>query len=388
MRAGRLTKRIALAAVTLVLAVASAEGIGRRLWPRPDPGPGIVEGCGDCPYLFQLPGTARSEIARDGGSAEWATPAAGSEPRILVLGDSVIHGMDLDPASRVTERLERRLRPRWPGVEVINAGVPGYSTYNELAWYRARGRGMGADLVVLGVCLNDVVDPLLHWTHLEHRPWSEIREVERSIPIAAVPDPDYHRRHVLDPLRRQRVRLWLADHSALLRRFGAVGGWAGPLGGVERPHSRSVSVDGRAWPVQLTAEDELPITVWTDADSPQWAWFRSTIEDLQAATSEDGTRLALVVFPLAYQLDPQYPYLPQERMASHALSSDLAFLDLLPALRAADAPFVEGDDWHLSAEGHAVAAAALESFVESLLPGEPTASGQSSSTRTGIRSEE
>lgn len=392
MRAGPWTRRIALAAAAAALAVGAAEGAGRRLWPHPASEPGPIEPCGDCPHLFHLAPSAPGVGPQGLRDRTVPVPREGGAPRILVLGDSVVHGMDLPVAERFTERLEDRLSGSHPGVEVINAGVPGFSTYNERTWYEAEGRVFGADLVIVGVCLNDVVDPLLHWTHLGHRPWSEIEAAARSIPAEAIPDPGYHRRHVLEPLRGRRGRLWLADRSALYRRFGAVARWAGPLGGLSRPHARTATVDGRTWPVQLTTEDELPITVWTDTDSPQWAWFHEQVEGLRRATAADGAGLALVVFPLAYQLDPGYPFSPQDRIADLAEDLSLPGLDLRTALRemGGGAPFHAGDDWHLSGAGHAAVAGALEDFVAPLLtPLLPAGAGaQSDSTSTGSRSDE
>src|SRR5205823_1433580 len=55
--------------------------------------------------------------------------------RILCLGDSFTFGMT--PLDQSWPKiLERRLQRRFPGrsLEVINAGVPRYSTYQELAW--------------------------------------------------------------------------------------------------------------------------------------------------------------------------------------------------------------------------------------------------------------
>ncbi len=382
-------RRLGLALAATVLALVSAEAIARWLWPVPEPEPALARRCGACPQVYQLD-TASPEVGPQGlRDRAYPIPRVAAAPRILVLGDSVVHGGDVPAAARFTERLEAALTAQIPETEVINAGVPGYSTYNERAWYESEGRAFAADLVLLGVCLNDVVDPLLHWNCLNH-PWSEHAVADAAIPAGAVPNPLYHREEVLAPLQRHRGRLWLHESSALYRRFGVVSGWSGPLGAGGRPHSRSMAVAGRTWSVQLTGEDELPITVWTDEGSPEWAWFQEQLDALTAAIEGDGGRLALVVFPLAYQLDPEYPFSPQERITGHAAARDLPCLDLLPVLRGARErePFLPEDDWHLSATGHAVVADALEDFVAPLLEGDPAGVDQSVSKGIGIRSEE
>ena len=73
--------------------------------------------------------------------------------RILVLGDSFAWGYGVEESERFSQMLEKEL-----GVEVINAGVSGYSTDQELLWYRNEGIKYETDLVILVVAGNDVGD--------------------------------------------------------------------------------------------------------------------------------------------------------------------------------------------------------------------------------------
>lgn len=73
--------------------------------------------------------------------------------RILVLGDSYAWGYGVKDAERFSERLEEAL-----GAEVINAGVSGYSTDQELLWYENEGTKYETDLVILVLTGNDVGD--------------------------------------------------------------------------------------------------------------------------------------------------------------------------------------------------------------------------------------
>ena len=73
--------------------------------------------------------------------------------RILVLGDSFAWGYGVKDAERFSERLEEAL-----GIEVINAGVSGYSTDQELLWYENEGIKYETDLVILVLAGNDVGD--------------------------------------------------------------------------------------------------------------------------------------------------------------------------------------------------------------------------------------
>ena len=73
--------------------------------------------------------------------------------RILVLGDSFAWGYGVEESERFSQLLEEAL-----GVEVINAGVSGYSTDQELLWYRNEGIKYETDLVLLVFSGNDMGD--------------------------------------------------------------------------------------------------------------------------------------------------------------------------------------------------------------------------------------
>ena len=73
--------------------------------------------------------------------------------RILVLGDSFAWGYGVEESERFSQLLEKSL-----DVEVINAGVSGYSTDQELLWYRSEGIKYETDLVLLIIAGNDVGD--------------------------------------------------------------------------------------------------------------------------------------------------------------------------------------------------------------------------------------
>src|SRR5688572_31795737 len=73
--------------------------------------------------------------------------------RVLVLGDSFAWGYGVEESERFSQLLEKSL-----GVEVINASVSGYSTDQELLWYRNEGIKYETNLVILVIAGNDVGD--------------------------------------------------------------------------------------------------------------------------------------------------------------------------------------------------------------------------------------
>lgn len=81
-----------------------------------------------------------------------ATP--GPDHRVVVLGDSLVWGELLAREEAIPAALDRALGP---GFEVLNAGVTGYATAQEAAWYRRAVRPLSPDTVVLVFCLNDLL---------------------------------------------------------------------------------------------------------------------------------------------------------------------------------------------------------------------------------------
>lgn len=75
--------------------------------------------------------------------------------RILILGDSTVVGRAVPEENRIHVRLQARLRERGRPAEVINAGVQGYSTDQELLWMKRLLPLYKPDLILLSVCQND-----------------------------------------------------------------------------------------------------------------------------------------------------------------------------------------------------------------------------------------
>ena len=83
--------------------------------------------------------------------------------RILMLGDSFVHAVQVDEASTAHQVLEERLNEQTSSsrVEVISSGVVNWGTNQELIFYRVDGRRFQADLVLLMFYIgNDLLDNL------------------------------------------------------------------------------------------------------------------------------------------------------------------------------------------------------------------------------------
>jgi hypothetical protein len=162
-----------LLAVSLAAALAAAEAGLRAFFPQPllettraaDAGGPLTR------RDPELGWTLKSDVAWPVGSAPWedglSTNAAGFRDaphaeakapgayRIAVLGDSFVFGSGVAQDAILTRRLAAHLGP---GFEIVNLGVPGYGTDQELLTLRRWGRKLSPDLVLVGFFWNDVME--------------------------------------------------------------------------------------------------------------------------------------------------------------------------------------------------------------------------------------
>lgn len=77
--------------------------------------------------------------------------------RILFLGDSVVYGIGIKIEDTIPEQLEKIFEEKGEKVEVLNFGVSGYETEQEVEFFKETGRQFQPDLVILGYTLNDSI---------------------------------------------------------------------------------------------------------------------------------------------------------------------------------------------------------------------------------------
>ena len=313
--------------------------------------------CGNCPYLYELnpdhPDVRERDLLSDTLAERLKTTF-----NVMVLGDSVAYGVGVPFEDAFPQRLEDLLVPQYDNVAVLNSAVSGYTPYNQLQQYVSRDRDIPVDVVIVAFAMNDIVDPELHWNYTE--------DAIENIPIEAYPNFRYHEEQVVPILeaRRQQREQESTELGRLVRSAISVKN-------ITDQDASYTVVDGRRWPTYITGEDTISIEVLTDYDSPEWVWLRGMYDRLADEAAKDGARLVIVVLPLAYQMDAEYPFLPQSQFARYCEERSLMCLDLLPAFRehGGEHLFIGErlgyiDIWHLSERGHDVAATELRAFLE------------------------
>lgn len=260
-------------------------------------------------------------------------PEPGRRPgrrRLLVLGDSISYDIGSWPELLPALMHARAGEP----FELINASVPGYTTYQERVYFERRLADLEPDLVVLQYCLND-----------NHRMLHQL-------------GPDG--RQLFTPEARRAI---VSGGGGLLDFVCSHSYAAVELR--ERWIQRQLAVD------RLQPWDQLEgfRTAW---QAESWEGFARELEALRDAVHERGGRLEVVAFPLESQLaarppeaDANWVRLPQRSLAEVCARLRVPALDLFDdfdqAFDAGEALFRDG--LHLTPAGHALAAQRVASFL-------------------------
>jgi len=91
-----------------------------------------------------------------------------SAQRVIVLGDSIAFGHPLLSNDTFPGQLQQRLKSSNHDVEILNFGVGGYDTLQEVSLLELRGLKYHPKLVVVAYCLNDIS---IASTNLEQIEW-------------------------------------------------------------------------------------------------------------------------------------------------------------------------------------------------------------------------
>jgi hypothetical protein len=161
-----------------------------------------------------------------------------------------------------------------PGVDVINAGVSGYSTDQELLWLQSDGMGFSPDLVLLEFTGNDEHDNAQQLVYgVYHKPRFELRDGRLALTGVPVPRASLPRR----------AAHWLGQRTAL---FGLLGRVRYTLIGALRDRVR-----------RQTAARESAAAAGTDAPPPEerFAVTLAILEEMQRTAEAGGARFAMMI---------------------------------------------------------------------------------------------
>ena len=276
--------------------------------------------------------------------------------RIIALGGSTTYGDHIDRwEDAYPAQLEHTLRERGHVVEVINAGVPGYSSWEMLIAFELRLVDLEPDLLLVYEGINDLFPRLVRPSQYDGMATSkgQWRTDAASLP-----------------------------RSALYRLLALRYGWMTDPTTAESQFDRSVSADYCRFDAEFTRCDNLGLTPDEVLDANPPKYFERNLRNLVAVARANRVQVMFSTWAYFTKAIPDVPggtfmALPfvQRTIAEHnrivrdvAASTQSAFYDFASALPVNREFWYEG--MHLTSVGARTQAAAYADFLvdKKLLP--------------------
>jgi hypothetical protein len=231
--------------------------------------------------------------------------------RIIVLGDSFTMGDGVKEEDTFCRKLEQDLRKEIPTIEVLNFGISGWDTQNEIRFLQTEGIKFGPDLVIVAYVLNDSV--------FETGPPDDLRE-EYKKDIKTDRHGSYVLNYVFNTYERYRL-----SHKYIQDLVDSP---------VKYPRNWNRSLNS------LVVGSHL--------------------------AHRAGAQYMVCIFPFLYQLDDDHPLKPlYDIVIRSCFQHKIPVLNLFDAYKGINYPelWVHPSDQHPNVRAHKIAAQALAQFI-------------------------
>lgn len=270
------------------------------------------------------------------------------EFRALMIGDSTTMGFGVPKEETIAHYLEDLLRTsdrRYQSHQIINTGVHGYNTTQELEMLR-RSMRFEPDLIIIGFTLNDVTEPYI---------------VDQKFGGTGL---DYH--SVLQTPNR--FVGWLLTDTGVGRVLQEYNNQKHDYAYAKRQE-------------EFTVREMVELGHDHDKYRQGWQTTLQCLDEMYAIGKSSNVPVVLIIFPFTFQIGHDQMLGPQRLVTDAATARQVAVIDvakLLAPLLAADGAGLNGaarsdpktvanvlmrrfylDQNHLKAEGHQLVAMAL-----------------------------
>jgi len=298
--------------------------------------------------------------------------------RVLAIGDSFIEAYTVELEESLTRRAESIGRAQGCPIEVVNAGVHGYSTDQEALWFLNEGAALGPDVVVVFVYYNDIIHNIRERYWGSPKPLTEVIDgklVPRNLPLpvpARALEPPGLSEKPRAPIQGSALKALVVERlvvgaPGLYNRLATLGLW-------DAWEPEGLPDELRAYKIRGRGADF----------ARAWDRTRAILAALAEGVRKVGARPVLVHVPaqfeiserdwkltaMKYGIDPGAwdRTLVRKGLLEIAAAGGWAFLDLTPALQAATTvlggePYLPYDG-HWNARGHEVVARALLGYLK------------------------
>lgn len=308
--------------------------------------------------------------------------------RILMLGDSFVHAVQVDETATAHQLLENKLNQSELAasqqIEVISAGVTNWGTNQQLVFYREQGQQFSPDLVLLMIYLgNDLLDNLpgnvltIDGKNCYAPYFATCDGQLNPAPLTYAPglsdspnDCSAVKRGVVNFMGflYQRSRLYQQIEPLIIankprRQFGQ--DYASPFSALYLPNDE-VELE-QAWRVTLATIAQLRDEVEANGAQFTVALISPEIVVRLAALSPEEQQVFLRDNPALAEVQADRPIM---RLAEFFEAQKIEYLDLttpmVEHLIANKIPLYIAGEWHWTDEGNRVAAEALAEWLREL----------------------
>ncbi len=278
--------------------------------------------------------------------------------RLLILGDSIVFGHGVPMRDTFAKKLEDKFNRDEVGeYEVINTGVPGYNTFQEMVFFREIGLKYSPDVLVLAFCLNDPLAPIgndnpqpsssntptqaVDGQQVLQEGTSAAKE-EEGMPTTQLETPG----SIPIPYN---LKVFLDKHSELYKFV----------------HKRY-----HILLQQLGIRPPIFSLLYTDPNGVGWRITKESLKTIADLSHARDIKIVLMIFPVLFRLNDKYPFSQShDLIRSEAQKYGFHIIDMLDIYRQYETESLtlgNGDGIHPNTFGHEVAAEALYQSLISL----------------------
>ena len=274
--------------------------------------------------------------------------------RVIVLGDSIAFGNSLRVEDNFSSQLQQRLDSDKREVEILNFGVGGYDTLQEVSLLEIRGLRYHPNLVVVAYCLNDIS---IASTNLQQIEW---RQSPRSFLYGS-----RLAQFVSTSIEKIRLKRWLShmNQPEVFHR--------------EYEHQIDAISDDEVELLNLMKDaPKYPSTTYY-GDRDRVGRLRFSFRKLAKSSRENGFRVVIMIVPLLLGDRETYSHRTAHRIVElEARRAGFDTVDVTDAFMRVGVENLKtefGDIIHPNRRGHAIMADALSEYVVGFLKNSPQA---------------
>jgi len=257
--------------------------------------------------------------------------------RILFLGDSLIWTGGTSSGEQYTQVIENnlnRLLKSKQKIEVINAGIPGYTTYQEMEFLKVYGLDMEPDMVILGFVFNDLFYKYLHKptekSFLDTEPQAELNRFDTDSSIGSIFAKSYLAHSIVYIQERIRNKLAKRPYLSFEHRKDFYLAW--------KPYG--------------------------------WKHSETLITEMKQILNKKGIQFNIITFPISSQVDKtilsfneKYVLYPQSKIKKIAEKNNIPFYDLTKSIQDNGDLKLYKDYLHFNKKGNDVIAKQLTQYL-------------------------